>query len=245
MSRLVVNCDLGEGFGSWRLGDDAALMAHIDLANIACGAHAGDPTTMRETIRLAKTHGVKVGAHPGYPDLQGFGRRNIEMTSEDLTASVLYQVGALRALLDAEELELNHIKPHGALFGRAARDETVANAVADALVVFGVPVLGMPGTAHESVYTGRGLQFVPEFYADLEYGEDGVVALPLTSPPLDPDSVRERVRRVITEQKAVSRSGREFPLDVQTIGIHADASGAVEVAKALKGELSALAEAEA
>jgi UPF0271 protein len=137
---MRVNCDIGEAFGAWQLGDDEAIMPHIALANVACGFHAGDPTVMAETVALAKRHGVAVGAHPSYPDLQGFGRRVMEVEPAELTHGVLYQTGALRAFLDAEGMELSHIKAHGALYGHAARDGAVADAIAAAAAVFGVPL---------------------------------------------------------------------------------------------------------
>src|ERR1035438_7894232 len=145
-SVVPVSCDIGEGFGIWELGADEEIMPHIDVANAACGFHAGDPLVMRNTVARAKAHGVSVGAHPSYPDLQGFGRREMKMDGDELTAAIIYQVGALRAFLDVEGMALSHIKPHGALYGLAARDEATANAIADAVELFGVPVLGMAGT---------------------------------------------------------------------------------------------------
>jgi len=117
----ALNCDMGESFGLWSLGDDEALMPLISMANVACGFHAGDPVVMRQTVALAKLHGVRVGAHPGYPDLEGFGRRAMDMDADELTAAILYQAGALKAFLDEQDMPLNHLKPHGALYGRAAR----------------------------------------------------------------------------------------------------------------------------
>ena len=145
------------------------------IANVACGFHASDPTVMHKTVRLAKRHDVKVGAHPSLPDLQGFGRREMKMDPKELTDCLIYQVGALKAFLDAEGMTLNHIKPHGALYGMAARSEEIANAICDAAEVFEVPLLGMAGTKHEEVYTKRGFRFMPEFYVDLDYDEDGQV----------------------------------------------------------------------
>ena len=139
---MELECDMGEGYGMWSLGDDAAIMPFVSMANVACGFHAGDPVIMRDTVGLAKAHDVKVGAHPSYPDLQGFGRRAMAMDRAELTAAVLYQIGALKAFLDAAGMALNHIKPHGALYGAAARDEAVAESVADAVDVYGVPVAG-------------------------------------------------------------------------------------------------------
>src|SRR5512146_1269347 len=150
--QITINCDMGEGFGLYRMGDDAALMPHIDLANVACGFHASDPSIMRATVRLAKAHGVKVGAHPSLPDMQGFGRRVMAVSPAEVTDFVTYQTGALKAFLDAEGMALNHVKPHGALYGMAARDEKIAAAIADAVLPFGVPILGMAFTAHETAY---------------------------------------------------------------------------------------------
>ena len=159
--RLTINCDMGEGFGLYRLGDDAAMMRHIDLANVACGFHGSDPTIMRETVRLAKKHKVKVGAHPSLPDLQGFGRRAMVIAPAEVTDLVTYQVGALKAFLDAAGLPLNHVKPHGALYGMAARDGKIASAIADAVLPFGVPILGMAFTAHETAYRDKGVELIP------------------------------------------------------------------------------------
>ena len=141
----VINCDMGESFGLYQIGDDAALMPLISLANVACGFHGSDYNHMRETVRLAKRHGVKVGAHPSLPDLQGFGRREMKMPREELANCMIYQIGALKGFLDAEGMALNHIKPHGALYGMASRMEEVAHAVCDAADVFGVPIIGMTG----------------------------------------------------------------------------------------------------
>ena len=171
---VTINCDMGEGFGLYRIGNDAALMPHIDLANIACGFHASDPSIMHATVRLAKQHGVKVGAHPSLPDMQGFGRRAMVIAPDEVQDLVIYQAGALKAFLDAEGLPLNHIKPHGALYGMAARDEAIAGAIADAARVFGVPVLGMAFTAHETAYRKKGVAMIAEFYADLEYAATAI-----------------------------------------------------------------------
>ena len=235
-----LNVDIGEAYGMWRLGDDEAILPHVTLANVACGFHAGDPVVMRETVACAKEHGVRVGAHPSYPDLQGFGRREMEMDADELTAAILYQVGALRAFLDAEGLKLSHLKPHGALYGRAARDEAVAHAIADAAEVFGVPVLGMAGTVHEAVYTSRGLDFVSEYYADLDYADDGSLIITRRHGAYDPDEAARRAVRAITEGVALARSGAEIPMRADTVCIHSDTPGAVELARALNAALSAV-----
>jgi UPF0271 protein len=170
---VAINCDMGEAFGLYRMGDDEAIMPLITVANVACGFHAADPVVMHKTVRLAKQHGVKVGAHPSLPDLQGFGRREMKIPRPELVDILIYQIGALGGFLNAEGMELNHVKPHGVLYGMAARQEEVAHAVCDAADIFGVPLFGMAGTLHEKVYTARGHRFVSEFYADLDYDGNG------------------------------------------------------------------------
>jgi UPF0271 protein len=160
-TKLAINCDMGESFGLYKMGDDEGMMPHITIANVACGFHASDPSVMAHTVRLAKQHHVSVGAHPSLPDLQGFGRREMKMRPEELTDSIIYQVGALKGFLQREGMELFHVKPHGSLYGMAARSEEVAKAVANAAKIFNVPVLGMAGTMHEKVYTAEGLVLFP------------------------------------------------------------------------------------
>src|SRR5579884_3475731 len=139
---VAINCDMGEAYSIYRCGDDEGIMPYITVAIVACGFHASDPVVMRRTVALAKRYSVRVGAHPSLPDRDGFGRREMKMDRDELTASVIYQVGALSAFLAAEDMPLNHIKPHGALYGMSSRDETVAAAIADAADVFGVPLMG-------------------------------------------------------------------------------------------------------
>ncbi len=232
---VAVNCDMGEAFGIWSLGDDEGLMPEISMANVACGFHAGDPLVMAHTVRLAKANGVSVGAHPSYPDLQGFGRRAMAMDPDELTASILYQAGALKAFLDAEGMSLSHLKPHGSLYGRAAADEATAEAVADAAEALGgLPIMGMARTKHEEVYTARGLPFLAEYYADLEYADDGSLLITRHHVAYDPQQVRERVRRVLTGGVAISQSGNEIPMRADCVCVHSDTPGAVEVARAVR-----------
>jgi 5-oxoprolinase (ATP-hydrolysing) subunit A len=231
---VAVNCDMGEAFGIWSLGDDEALMPEISMANVACGFHAGDPLVMRRTVLCAKENDVKVGAHPSYPDLQGFGRRAMAMDADELTAAILYQAGALKAFLDAERMPLTHLKPHGALYGRAAVDESIAQAVADAAEALGVPVMGMAGTKHEEVYRGRGLEFLAEYYADLDYADDGSLLITRRHVAYDPDQVRERVARVLAEGVAIAQSGKEIPMRADCVCVHSDTPGAVAIARAVR-----------
>jgi len=231
---LAINCDMGESFGLYKMGDDAGIMPYITIANVACGFHGSDPTVMHKTVRLAKAHGVKVGAHPSLPDLQGFGRREMKMDPKELTDCLIYQVGALKAFLDAEGLALNHIKPHGALYGMAARSEETANAICDAADVFGVALLGMAGTKHEEVYTRRGFEFIPEFYVDLEYDGDGRLIITREHAAWDPTVAATRTLRAVTEKKVRTVAGNDIPMRAQCICVHSDTPGAVAVAKAVK-----------
>src|SRR5271169_7331 len=236
--KMTINCDMVEGFGLYRLGNDAALMPHIDLANIACGFHASDPSIMHATVRLAKQHGVKVGAHPSLPDMQGFGRRAMVISPAEVEDLVIYQTGALKAFLDAEGMALNHVKPHGALYGMAARDEAIAGAIADAVRGFGVPILGMASTAHEAVYKQKGVAMIPEFYADLEYDGDGNLILSRVHDAVDPEQATARVLRMMRDQVVATTTGRNIPIKAETVCVHSDTPAAVaiaaELAKALR-----------
>jgi len=228
---------MGEAFGLYRIGDDEALMPLISVANVACGFHASDFNHMRKTVRLAKRHGVKVGAHPSLPDLQGFGRREMKMSREELANCIIYQVGALKGFLDAEGLALNHIKPHGALYGMAARDEAVAHAICDAADIFKTPIMGMIGTQHEIVYTARGHILIAEFYADLEYRGDGSLIITAEHKPVDPAQAAWRCLRAIAEGKTASVNGSDVPVRADSICVHSDTPNAVEVARTVRDAL--------
>jgi UPF0271 protein len=239
MARATLNCDMGEGFALYRFGNDAELMPHIDLANVACGVHASDPSTMRATVRLAKQYGVKVGSHPSLPDLQGFGRRAMAMTPAEVTDLVTYQTGALVAFLQAENMPLNHVKPHGALYGMAARDPAVAAAVAQAVKPFGVPLLGMAGTAHESTYAKAGVPMLAEVYADLEYDGDGMLILSRVHGAVDPAAARERMLRALHDGRVKTTAGTDMPMKAETVCVHSDTPSAsaiaAELSRALRG----------
>jgi 5-oxoprolinase (ATP-hydrolysing) subunit A len=234
---VTINCDMGEGFALYRIGNDAAIMPFIDLANVACGFHASDPSIMRQTVRLAKQHGIKVGAHPSLPDLQGFGRRRMNVTPEEVTDFVTYQIGALNAFLVAEGMRLNHVKPHGALYAMAGGDEKIAAAIADAVLPFGVPILGMAFTAHESAYRRKGVEFVPEFYADLAYDDTGNVIITRAHEEVDPGEARERVLRALRDKSVISSTGRSIPVRAETVCVHSDTPTALAIARELKQAL--------
>jgi 5-oxoprolinase (ATP-hydrolysing) subunit A len=231
---LAINCDMGESFGLYKMGDDEGMMPYITIANVACGFHASDPTVMARTVRLAKQHKVKVGAHPSLPDLQGFGRREMKMGADELTNCIIYQVGALKGFLDREGMALFHVKPHGSLYGMAARSAEVAKAVADAAKVFNVPVLGMAGTMHEKVYTGEGLRFISEYYADLDYDDEGGLIITREHHAVDPRKAAEKAQRAVEHGKVASVNGKDVSVRADCICVHSDTPNAVEVARAVK-----------
>jgi len=230
----IINCDMGESFGLYRMGDDEAIMPYISVANVACGFHGSDFNHMRTTVRRAKKFGVKVGAHPSLPDLQGFGRREMKMGREELANCILYQVGALKAFLDAEGMPLNHIKPHGALYGMAARQEHVAHAVCDAASVYKVPLMGMAGTLHEKIYTERGFKMIAEYYADLDYADDGNLIITRVHDAKDPVEAAARCVRAIKEHKTRSVGGKDIVVGSDAICVHSDTPNAVAIASAVR-----------
>ena len=220
-----INCDMGESFSIYSAGNDEAIMPLIDVANIACGFHASDPDHMRKTVELAKKNNVKVGAHPSLPDLQGFGRREMKLQRHELKNLIMYQVGALKSFLDELNIPLNHIKPHGALYGMASKDEEVAHAIADAVAVFNVSIFGMVNTYHEKVYKERGLDFIAEFYADLDY---------------DTELAVERCLRAISEKKVKNTGGTDTVVGCDTICVHSDTPNAIEIIQNLSKAIKQL-----
>lgn len=230
----IINCDMGEGFGLYKIGDDEGLMPLIDVANVACGFHASDFNHMRRTVQLAKQHGVKVGAHPSLPDLQGFGRREMKIGRDELLNCLIYQIGALKGFLDAEGMVLNHIKPHGSLYGMAARMDEIAQAVADVADIYRVPLFGMAGTLHEQVYTARGHGFVSEFYADLDYNDQGGLIITREHAATDPQAAAALSLRAMREGVVRSVGGVDVPVRADAICVHSDTPNAVDVARAVR-----------
>lgn len=237
-----INCDMGEGFAIYKVCDDAEMMKHISIANIACGFHGGDPAVMNRSVALAAKNNVLVGAHPSLPDRQGWGRRVMQIERDELRDIILYQVGALKGFLDKHGVLLNHIKPHGALYGMAARDENVAHAVADVAELYGVPVYGMANTMHETIYNERGVGLIAELYADLPYRADGSLIIMRQPPKVTQDEVVERCVRAIKTGKVQSAEGTDIPMKFDVICVHSDTPGAVDAAAALKNALAELAE---
>lgn len=233
MKKLTINCDMGEAFGIYHLGDDEDVMPFVTHANVACGFHASDPSVMWRTVRAAKRHGIKVGSHPGLPDREGFGRREIKLSREEIAALVLYQTGALRAFLDAEGMSLSHIKPHGALMGMAMKYAPVAEGVADAALALGLPVIACSDSEMTRVFDRRGVEYSCEFYSDLDYDDDGRQIIAMKHELVTPDDAVVRVMRALTTHTAKSVNGLEVAVAADSICIHSDTPGAIPLAKAV------------
>ena len=235
---ININCDMGESFSLYKMGDDEAIMPYITEANIACGFHGSDPNHIRKAVRLAKQYEVRVGAHFSLPDLAGFGRREMKIDREEMANIIIYQIGALKGFLDAEGVELTHLKPHGALYGMAARQEHIAHAVCDAGHVYQVPIFGLSGTLHEEIYKARGLDFVSEFFADLEYDDDGKLLITREHKHVDAQEVGRRALRAVKDNILISTGGREVPVRPRTICFHSDTPNVLEIAQSIQSALS-------
>ncbi|MGD9607380.1 MAG: 5-oxoprolinase subunit PxpA [Leucobacter sp.] len=238
-STLTLNSDMGEAFALHTFGNDPALMKIIDLANVACGFHAGDPNVLEQTIRLAKENGVKVGAHPGLPDLVGFGRREMKLTPDEVENLIRYQVGALSGFLKKYDMPLNHIKPHGSLYGMLARDEDLMLGAVKVAKDYGVPLLGIAGSAHQTVAEREGVDFIGELYVDLDYNGEGGLIILRQPHKTDPAAAAERVRRVLADGIVLADDGTELDIRFSSVCVHSDTPNAVEVAEAVRAVLSA------
>jgi len=240
MYKVDINCDMGESFGLYVQGNDEEMMKYITSANIACGYHGGDPHVMRQTIELAKKYDVAVGVHPGYPDLVGFGRREMACTAEEIKDYVLYQMGALREFARTYDIKLQHCKPHGALFMRAMEDEKVARAILEAfhdidpdMIVFAVNNSAMLAEAQK-----MGVPFAKEGYADREHREDGNLILTRKSSAItDYQSMADRVVRMVKEKKVITHDNKDANIEVQTVCIHGDTPGAPQLVKTIVASL--------
>ncbi len=240
MTTIDINCDMGESFGRWTLGHDAEVMPYISSANIACGGHAGDPNVMAATVRLAVQHKVAVGAHPGYSDLAGFGRRHFHMSSDEVRAMLLAQIGALCAIARSEGCDLNHVKPHGALYNEAMRDPVLASAVVGAVKAFSadLPVFCLPGSAVEQIAQELDARYVLEGFADRAYEPNGS----LTERSLPSAVVHEATAAAeqalsLARGRVAARDGTRLALRIETICIHGDNPAAVEIVRAVRARL--------
>jgi UPF0271 protein len=239
--QMDVNSDMGESFGNWVMGNDAAVLPLVTTANVACGFHAGDPVTLLRTVRLAKQNHVVVGAHPGLPDLLGFGRRAMKISPEDAYAYVVYQVGALQATLAVEGMRLHHVKPHGAFYSILKAEEDLAEAVAEALAALSPePILYWPAPTDSALPRAlrkRGGRVVGEIYVDLDYAPDGSLIIQRTKHVTDVAKVTAQVRRYVETGKVEAQDGTTVALDAESICVHGDGPNAVDVARAVRRTL--------
>jgi len=236
--RIDLNSDLGESFGPWPMGQDSALMDSISSANIACGFHAGDPGTMRATLALARDKGVAVGAHPGFPDLVGFGRREMKASPAEVEDFVLYQVCALAGMAAAQGMRLQHVKPHGALYNMACKDRALADAIAKAVASLdrALILFGLPNSELLRAGQAAGLSVAAEVFADRAYDPDG--SLTSRSKPgsviHDTRQVVERAIVMVRDKRVVASDGSTIALQADTICLHGDTPGAAEHARAVR-----------
>jgi UPF0271 protein len=238
MPFIDLNSDVGESFGTWTIGDDAAVFRHVSSANVACGFHAGDPSTIARTCRDAVAAGVTIGAHVGYRDLVGFGRRFLDCSATELADDVLYQLGALQALAAASGSEIKYVKPHGALYNAVVHHEVHAKAVVEAVKAFGrdLPLLLLPGSVALAEAEKQGLRGVAEAFADRAYNPDGTLVSRREPGAVlhDNRAVTENMIRLATEGKIVARDGSLLTIDAESICVHGDTADAVAMAAAVR-----------
>jgi len=241
--RIDINSDVGESFGAYTIGHDAGLMRSITSANIAAGFHGGDPSVLRETIRQAKTHGVAIGAHPGFPDLVGFGRRELNVTPKEAEDFVLYQVAAVAGVAAAEGATLQHVKPHGALFNMAVRNAELSAAIARAVAAIdrSLILFGLPGSEILNAGRAAGLRVAAEVFADRAYEPDGSLASRRKPGSVihDPDAVVARAVRMATDRTVVATDGSVVKLDADTMCVHGDTPGSDDLAAKIRAGLEA------
>jgi UPF0271 protein len=239
---MDLNADLGEGFGSWRMGDDDALLTVVTSANVACGFHAGDPSTMRRTVESAVERGVTIGAHVSYPDLRGFGRRDIDLPLSQVTDDMVYQIGALDAFARAAGSVVAYVKPHGALYNRIAKDAEAAGAVVAALKMYDrpLPLLTLPGSAAAETAEQAGVQAVAEGFADRAYHADGQLVSRREPGAVfsDERAVADRALRMARDGVVTTTDGQELTLRIDSLCVHGDSPGAVGLARAVHQALT-------
>ena len=230
--RIDMNCDMGESFGMYKMGLDEEIIRHVSSANIACGFHAGDPTWMRTTVQLAEENGVAVGAHPSYPDLVGFGRRNMNATADEVKCDVAYQLGALQAFTAGKRLQ--HVKPHGAMYNQAVDDADLARAICEAALEFdpGIILVALAGSQWVETAAEMGMKVAPEIFADRALNADGTLVSRSKPGAVlhDVGEVVERSVQMVTEGVATAITGERIEVEASSICIHGDTPGAVEMA---------------
>ena len=246
VNKIDLNSDVGESFGNYKLGLDEDVIPLISSANIACGFHAGDPAVMRHTVTIAKENGVAIGAHPGFPDLVGFGRRNLDASLEEIKDLVTYQVGALQAFAAAQGVKLQHVKPHGALYTMAVKNAAIWEAVAEAIAAVDSRLIlfVLAGTDRqnlEAVGAGHGIRIAYEFFGDRAYNSDGSLVSRKESGSVihDGDMVAEKVLKMVQEGRVVCKDGSEIELTADTICVHGDNPSALSLVRKIREALQA------
>ncbi len=244
--KMDINCDMGESFGAYKMGMDEEVIRYITSANIACGWHAGDPLVMDKTVKMAVKNGVGVGAHPGYPDLNGFGRRNMDCSSEDIRTFMIYQIGALHAFCMAHGVKLRHVKPHGSLYLTAVENEVVARSIAEAIASVDpelsyVALAGAKGELMTRIGREVGLRVVYEAFPDRAYTPEGTLVSRREPGAVikDPEIVAQRALKMAKHGKVIASDGSEIPMNVQTLCVHGDTPDAVNLVRAIRELLEA------
>ena len=241
--QIDINCDMGESFGPYTYGHDADMLPLISSANVACGFHAGDPTVMRTTVVGARANKVKVGAHVGFPDRMGFGRRNMQIAPRELKDHTTYQMGALAAFVGTQGVELQHVKPHGSLYMMALEDQAMAKALVEAVAEFDdtLMIYTIRDSATWQAAQAKGLRPVAEFFADRPYHKNGQVKMfnwTIKEAGEDPNALGERVVRLITQGEIPSFEGGTIAMTAETVCVHSDTPGAPEILKAVRDALN-------
>lgn len=243
VTAIDLNSDLGESFGAWTMGDDAAILKLVSSANVACGFHAGSPASLLSTLQAAKQQGVTIGAHVSYPDLVGFGRRNMDVASDELRADVIYQIGALQGLARAVGTEVRYVKPHGALYNTIAQDERQALAVIEAILAIdaNLPLVGLAGSRVLKLAQEKGLKTISEAFADRAYHADGSLVSRREAGSVlhDAEVVAKRMLQLVVEGGVTSIEGLFTPVHADSICVHGDTPGAIEMARQVRQLLEA------
>lgn len=246
MAQIDLNCDMGESFGVYSIGMDDAVIRYITSSNIACGFHAGDPMVISRTVKMAADHGAAIGAHPGFPDLMGFGRRNMDCTIEEVRNYVIYQVGAIRAFCKIHGLRLQHVKPHGSLYNMSVGNEEMSRAIAEAVAAVDSDLILMTlAGKHAELMAGiareAGIRIALEAFPDRAYTPEGALASRNTPGAVitDPGAAAERAVRMALEGRVIAMDGNSIPMEVHTLCVHGDTQNAVEMARAIRMALDA------
>lgn len=238
---IDINCDMGESFGVYKLGNDDEVIKLISSANIACGFHGGDPNVMDHTVKIAKEHGVGIGAHPGFPDLLGFGRRNIDISREDLINIIIYQIGALEMFCKKYNVIMQHVKPHGSMNNMADYDANIAESIVDAILSINphLPIYVKPNSQLYRIAKQKGLPFVLEFFADRAYNNDLSLVSRKNKDAIisNPAEVAQRVLKMATEGMVETITGDEIEINVESVCVHGDTSTSLKIIQEVRNEL--------